>query len=153
MFGTFTDEADPGAAKARVKRWQQENADRVNAYWRARRQEPEVKRRDRARHLKRKFGITLEQYDELLARQGGVCSLCQRPPSSSSSRHVDHDHETGQIRGPLCFRCNNALGDFDDDPMLLRMAARYVEPPDRRDLRVERRLEELRRMTPAWDAS
>ncbi|HEX2193006.1 MAG TPA: endonuclease VII domain-containing protein [Acidimicrobiales bacterium] len=143
--------ADPERAKARVKRWQQENADRVNAYWRERRQEPEVKRRDRAGHLWRKFGITIAEYDAMLAAQGGVCAVCKRPPTPGISLHVDHDHETGRIRGLLCFRCNNALGDLEDDPALLRAAARYLEALVPPDPAVARRLEELRSVQPAWE--
>ena len=119
--------AAPEAAIARVKRWQQENPDRLNAYRRTRRQEPAVKRAERAGHLKRKYGITIEQYDELLAAQGGKCAICRREPRPDISLHLDHDHETGQLRGILCFRCNNALGDFDDDVSLLRAAVRYIE--------------------------
>ena len=119
-------EADPDAAKARVKRWQQENSERLNAYRRDRRTEPEVKRADRAGHLKRKYGITIEQYETLLAEQGGGCAICGRKPRPDISLHVDHDHRTGQLRGILCFRCNNALGDFDDDAGLLQQALGYV---------------------------
>ena len=76
--------ADPAAAKARMKRWQQENPDRLNAYRRARRLEPEVKQRERAGHLKRKFGITREQYDAMLEAQAGVCAICGRTPGEIS---------------------------------------------------------------------
>ncbi len=75
----------------------------------------------------RKYGITIEQYDELLASQGGCCAICGREPRPDISLHLDHDHESGQLRGILCFRCNNALGDFDDDLTLLRGAIRYLE--------------------------
>ena len=147
--------ADPSRAKARVKRWQQQNAERVNAYQRTRRQEPEVKRRNRAGHLRRKFGMTLEGYEEILARQGGVCAVCSRPPTPSISLHVDHDHETGRIRGLLCFRCNNALGDLEDDPGLLRAATRYLEPavPVQHEPAIARRLGELRSRRPAWEVA
>jgi len=57
---------DPAAEIARVKEWQQANSARVNAYWRKRRQDPEVKRRDRSGHLRRKFGITIEEYEARL---------------------------------------------------------------------------------------
>jgi len=119
--------ADPAKSIARVKRWQQENADHVNAYHQSRRAKPEVKRADRSAYLKRKYGITIEQYDELLASQGGGCAICGLEPRLDISLHLDHDHESGQLRGILCFRCNNALGDFDDDMSLLRTAVRYLE--------------------------
>ena len=119
--------ADPAKAMARVKRWQQANPDRVSATQRARRARPEIKRADRARHLRNKYGVTIEQYDDLLASQGGGCAICGREPRPDISLHLDHDHESGQLRGILCFRCNNALGDFDDDMSLLRAAVRYIE--------------------------
>jgi hypothetical protein len=104
---------------------------------------------DRRSYLKRKFGITPEQYDEMLAAQGGVCALCGRQPRDDISLHVDHDHRTGAIRKLLCFRCNNALGDLGDDPELLRAAAEYLDAhdPEVRDLaaRTRQRLSALMR--------
>jgi hypothetical protein len=140
--------ADPETAIARVKRWQQANSDRVNEYHRVRRAKPEVKRADRANHLMRKYGITIEQYDELLAQQGGGCAICGREPRPDISLHLDHDHETGQLRGILCFRCNNALGDLDDDVSLLREAVRYLEsylPIDDEVALIRERARQLRR--------
>lgn len=72
--------------------------------------------------LKRRYGITAEQYDALAAEQGGVCALCRRRPP----QHVDHDHLTGQVRGLLCSGCNQGLGNFRDDAAVLRLAADYV---------------------------
>ncbi|MFN2503529.1 MAG: endonuclease VII domain-containing protein, partial [Acidimicrobiales bacterium] len=92
-------------------------------------------------HLKRKYGLSLEEYDAMLADQGGGCAICQR-----SADPVDHDHGTGLIRGLLCFTCNNALGDFEDDPVLLRKALAYVEGPivDEIDEAIRRRARALR---------
>ena len=87
---------------------------------------PEGKLRQQAGHLKRKFGMTIEQYEVMLAAQGGGCFICGRAPREDISLHVDHDHSTGRVRGILCFCCNNALADFQDDPALLRKAASYV---------------------------
>jgi hypothetical protein len=61
--------------------------------------------------------------DVMLEAQGGVCAICQAAPAA----HVDHDHETGAVRALLCFNCNGGLGQFKDDPEVLRAAADYVE--------------------------
>ncbi len=119
--------ANPQPSIERVQRWQRENAERLNATRRRRRELPEVKRRERAGHLMRKFGITLEQYEEMLAEQDGGCAICGRKPGKISL-HIDHDHETDRIRGLLCFRCNNALGDFGDNGDWLVAAANYLGP-------------------------
>ncbi len=87
-------------------------------------------------HLKKTFGLTIEQYDEMLRSQGGGCAVCGRAPREDIALHVDHDHATGQVRGLTCFRCNNALGDFNDDPALLARASAYLDryDPDVRGL-------------------
>jgi hypothetical protein len=122
--------ADPTAAKARAKRWQQANPERVNATQRLRRAKPEAKLQARASHLQRKYGMTIEQYEAMLEAQGGGCFICGRPPRDDISLHVDHDHSTGKIRGILCFCCNNALADFQEDPSLLRKAVEYLSSHD-----------------------
>ncbi len=109
---------------AKVKAWQQENKDHLNAYRREYRKGREAEAREG--HLKRKFGLTQADYDELLARQGGGCRICGKRPGKISL-HVDHDHETGEIRGLLCVGCNNALGQFHDEPRLLLRAVDYVQ--------------------------
>ena len=77
----------------------------------------------RTYHLKRRYGITAEEADEMLAEQGGLCAICRTEPAA----HVDHDHDTGGVRELLCFNCNGGLGQFRDDPEVLRAAAEYVE--------------------------
>lgn len=143
------------AEKARVKEWQQANRERVNAGNRERRRSPEARRAQRDGHLRRKYGITADQYDEMLAAQGGVCAICEREPNPKISLHVDHDHETGAIRGLTCFRCNQAMGAFGEDPELLRSAAAYL---DRHDPAVEASrvltLARLRALPPpVWEQS
>lgn len=73
----------------------------------------------------RKYGITLAQYDEMYAAQGGECAICAA--TSDRRLHVDHDHATGAVRSLLCTRCNPGIGYFMDDPALLRAAADYLE--------------------------
>ncbi len=77
----------------------------------------------RAGHLKRQYGLTEAERDRLIAAQGGVCCICLSAPPE----HVDHCHETGRVRGVLCFSCNAALGQFKDRPDAIRRAAAYVE--------------------------
>lgn len=83
----------------------------------------EWRKRDK---LKSKFGISLEEYNGLLQRQGGACAICGVLPISRSLA-VDHDHATKRIRGLLCTKCNIALGYMNDDPEVLRKAASYLE--------------------------
>ena len=72
----------------------------------------------------RRYGISQEEYEVLLEKQDGKCAICQRDYKAPC---VDHDHETKKIRGLLCQTCNRALGQFNDDPALLRVAAEYLE--------------------------
>lgn len=137
--------ADPAAHVARVKRWQQENTERLNRYRRERRNDPAVKRAERSSYLKRTYGVFIEEYEAMLALQDGGCGMCGRPPSAAISLYIDHDHRTGRIRGLLCFRCNNSLGDLDDDPDLLLAGVRYLGPAAvPRDPALDVRLSELK---------
>jgi hypothetical protein len=99
----------------RAKAWQQQNPDRHSENQRRRRARPDIKRRERDAYLQRTFGITLDEYDEMLRAQGGRCGICGRSPRPDISLHVDHDHRSGAIRGLLCFPCNNAVGLLRDD--------------------------------------
>lgn len=74
-----------------------------------------------------KFGIVPDEYDKLLAEQGGVCALCSgTEPIQGRMLAVDHCHATGRNRGLLCSNCNMGLGKFKDDPALLDRAANYL---------------------------
>ncbi len=109
---------------ARVRAWQRANPDRVKA-WREKNRDRRLEQL-REIHLRNKFGLTVDEYNRILEAQGGVCAICESPPTPGISLHVDHDHGTGEIRGLLCVRCNNALGLFREDTDLLKRAARYV---------------------------
>jgi len=71
------------------------------------------------------YGMTLADYEALLARQGGVCAICRERPACRL--YVDHCHATGWVRGLLCICCNFALGLFKDQPDRLRAGAAYLE--------------------------
>ena len=108
---------------AYVKKWQQDNKERVNAYRRARNA---TRRREiREGHLKRTFGLTLADYEAILEAQGGGCAICQEVPREGQSFHVDHLGD--RVRGILCVRCNNALGQLRERVDLAECAADYLE--------------------------
>lgn len=79
-----------------------------------------------ARWLKWKFGITPEDYELMLAVQGGVCAICEQPSPRRTRLDIDHDHATGEIRGLLCTFCNRAIGMLRDRPIVAARAARYL---------------------------
>lgn len=78
-------------------------------------------------NLKRKFGISVSDYESILKSQNDVCAICQEINKCGDRLSVDHDHETNQIRGLLCHNCNNGLGRFKDNKDLLCIAANYLE--------------------------
>jgi hypothetical protein len=100
---------------ARVRAWQKANPDRVKASHDRNRERRNKQMREI--HLRNKFGLTVDEYNRILEAQDGACALCDAPPTAKSSLHVDHDHGTGEIRGLLCMRCNNALGLFARIPI------------------------------------
>ena len=79
--------------------------------------------RDRGGHLMGRYGLTPEMYREMFERQEGLCALCELRPIA----HIDHDHETGRVRGLLCQECNTGLGKLGDSADALRRALAYVE--------------------------
>jgi post-segregation antitoxin (ccd killing protein) len=121
---------NPEPARERTKRWQRENPERYRAKQREYVESGRKAIADRRSYLKRRFGLTIADYDEMLARQGGGCAICRTSPPERGSLHVDHDHSTGDVRGLLCVACNNALGAFRDSPDVLATAAEYVADRD-----------------------
>lgn len=92
----------------------------------ARQRDPERAARISRKHLLKKlYGLTPEQYEEMLAAQGGGCAICGDPPGERQHA-VDHDHATGEVRGILCHSCNLSIGGFRDDPSLLVAAIDYL---------------------------
>jgi len=81
--------------------------------------------------LKRKHGVTKEEYEWMLKSQDGKCAICgtTQPDNAGvkSTMCVDHDHVTGKNRGLLCNRCNRVLGLMLDSPELFRHAAAYLD--------------------------
>lgn len=83
----------------------------------------EAKNRD----LKHRYGITLDEYNDLLKRQEGRCAICNIHYSAYKRKlHVDHDHENNVVRGILCTNCNRGLGCFKDNSDFLQKAINYI---------------------------
>lgn len=105
-----------------------EKAALIRKRWRA--QNPE---RTKELRLLARFGIDTTYYDELLAAQNGACAICGRPEWRIDKRTlkpralaVDHCHDTGRVRGLLCFSCNVAIGFFENSPEFAEAAAQYL---------------------------
>ena len=75
--------------------------------------------RERNRKLIQRFGITLEEYDNMHNAQNGLCKICGNPEELDRRLAVDHNHETGKVRGLLCFRCNVILGHIENTGLAL----------------------------------
>ncbi len=104
------------ALSARSKKWREYNPDRHAALM-------------RSAALKRKYGLTVQGYNDLLEGQGGGCAICGSEEVRVKGRDklfVDHDHATGRVRGLLCNSCNLGVAQFKDDPALLQKAICYL---------------------------
>jgi hypothetical protein len=93
----------------------------------AARHDPE---KHRAKWLRQKFDLTIEEYETMLKNQEGRCAICLSDTfnfSHGKRAHVDHCHDTGKVRGLLCGRCNVALGHFKHDPEIIQKAINYLQ--------------------------
>lgn len=95
-----------------------------------------VKREKRDSRLRElllsKYGLTTEHYELLLEMQGGRCGICGTTSTGTKGSFcVDHDHDSGRVRGLLCDRCNRGIGLLGDNPDTLRSAARYLDRHER----------------------
>jgi hypothetical protein len=102
--------ANPERARETRRIWQRDNREKQRGY-----------------EFKSRYGITIEEYDALLAEQKGVCAICDGQQNQARKvLFVDHDHATGKYRGLLCNRCNYRLASVEDAAWLARAQA-YLE--------------------------
>jgi hypothetical protein len=78
------------------------------------------------------YGLTPESFAAIVEQQGNLCGLCRRAFKSSVDTQVDHCHQTGRVRGVLCFTCNKALGMFGDNEAGIQRALAYLQQPARK---------------------
>lgn len=138
--------------KAYMRQWYQANKAKVNEYRRAKKDAINARKREqyasskavqdyykesakryrqknpsRRRHteIRNRYGLTIEQYESLLASQGDRCAICRC--EFAGTPYVDHNHTTNKPRGLLCAKCNFGIGQFNDSPELLLAAAKYLD--------------------------
>lgn len=100
------------------RKWRQKNRLAMNDRYKR------TKVKYRHWQIRNKYGLSVEQYNEMREAQGGRCAICRLP--FSKEPHVDHDHTTGAVRDLLCADCNLGLGRFKDSPDLLASAITYL---------------------------
>ncbi len=118
----------------KVKKWREDNPEKFKAqYDRANKKKKEQQYYQKNKevifenYLKRTYDINLEHYNTLSEKQGGVCAICNQECVSGRRLAVDHNHDTGEVRGLLCCMCNRGLGNLGDNLDRLRAAVLYLE--------------------------
>src|SRR5690348_3462988 len=102
------------------------------------RNKPEIKQKEYLRYMerfyKKKYGITFNDYQEMLEKQKGLCAICRNPNTGIDKRskkikrlNIDHYHNTGKVRGLLCTKCNHGIGLFQDNILLFESCIRYIQ--------------------------
>jgi uncharacterized Zn finger protein (UPF0148 family) len=97
-----------------AKKWREENIE-------------QHRRNARKFKLKNKYGITLEQFDQMMEEQKGLCFLCQKPSPNGRRLSIDHCHKENRVRKLLCEFCNRALGFIERDPAWVTRAIEYLK--------------------------
>lgn len=112
------------------KKWGKQNKNRsYKIHKNYRESNPEkIKEIQRNTKYKLNYGITTADFEKLYSSQGEKCEICKKSTDKiSTNMCVDHDHDTGKVRGILCRKCNSALGLFTDNEEILENAISYLK--------------------------
>ncbi|MBA7567374.1 hypothetical protein ES708_09085 [subsurface metagenome] len=111
-----------------AKRWAKDNPEKVSKRNKKYRENyPEkIKEMQKKSDLKRHYGLSYKDWLRIWEDQDGKCAICRRNFSKPSDAFVDHNHETGKVRGLLCRKCNFGIGFFDDNLKLTIKATQYL---------------------------
>lgn len=120
-----------------LPRYRAEHGERLNKERKERyHNDPEYKEHLKDTKYKSQFGISLEDYNRMLESQNNLCAICKQPETETNTRGgkgkivalaVDHNHETGQVRGLLCGKCNRAVGNLRDSILIAESLVEYLE--------------------------
>ena len=108
------------------RRYYKKNKEKINKVNKKYAQSEKGKLGKRKDALKRKFGISLKEYDEIFAKQNGICVICGQTEINRRLA-VDHNHKTDKIRGLLCTRCNFWVGQMEKNPNLISQIMEYIK--------------------------
>jgi hypothetical protein len=121
----------------RSKLWRQQNVEKSRAI--SKKAYHKDTNKQRARQLNKYYGLTTDQYNQMLLSQNDCCAICnQHRKTLTKFLCVDHDHKSGLIRGLLCSTCNKALGLLKDDPSNLFKAYQYLTNSHTSDKKVSK---------------
>ena len=109
-----------GREYARAHRDQPKHRAYMRAWWKKNSHRYKDKERIRT------YGLTLDAYRAMIQAQGSVCAICRKACATRQRLSVDHDHQTGIVRGLLCRKCNLGIGHLGDDPAILQRAIDYL---------------------------
>lgn len=128
--------ADPEGHRAKSRAFAAQNPEKVRASINnAIARKPEKYRKmaqyNARYHLLRQYGLTWEEFEAMFERQNGLCPICTESLKRGSSTHIDHDHDSGAIRGLLCSRCNQAIGLLRESTDNMERAIAYLRRPFR----------------------
>lgn len=118
---------DKEKQKQKVAEWREKNRDKCAEYtktW-AKNNPDKVKRKWKRDHLRKKYGITLEHYENMIESQNELCPICKQPLDGQID--VDHCHETDIVRGVLHNHCNRLLACCRDNIQILANAIDYLK--------------------------
>lgn len=113
-----------GCAKEYGRVWQKNNRSKNQGY--CQRYYKDNKHKWRERDYQRKYGMSIQEVNALIASQNGQCPICEIPFKSQKLMSLDHDHTTGKVRQMLCSKCNTALGLLNEDVVRFHRAVKYI---------------------------
>jgi hypothetical protein len=125
---------DPEKAKEYHKQYRERNREKRRAYQKEYDRRTNYRydaKRHRERTLRKKYGISLDEFNAMVVLQGNLCAICKQPPGKFGL-FVDHNHVTGKVRGLLCSPCNSGIGYLrgDSGVSVLEAATAYLRERD-----------------------